>query len=37
MKTANDLRKFISSIDHRGYPAYKELRGSYDFSDYVYR
>ena len=25
----------LRSIDHRGYPAYKSLKGSYDFGDYV--
>ena len=25
----------MRSIDHRSYPAYKELRGQYDFTDYV--
>jgi len=35
MQTAMDLRNKLQSIDHRGYPAYKELRGQYDFRDYV--
>lgn len=35
MQTAMDLRNKLKSIDHRGYPAYKELRGQYDFRDYV--
>lgn len=35
MKTANDLRNKLREIDHRGYPAYKDLRGEYDFRDYV--
>ena len=35
IKTDIDLRRKIQSIDHRGYPAYKDLRGSYDFSDYI--
>ena len=34
MKKALDLRKNIQAIDHRGYPAYKELRGVYDFGAY---
>ena len=25
----------LRGIDHRGYPAYKSLKGSYDFGDYV--
>ena len=35
MQTAMELRNKLKSIDHRGYPAYKELRGQYDFKDYM--
>ncbi len=35
MKSAVELRSKLRSIDHRGYPAYKDLRGQYDFKDYV--
>ena len=35
MKSAEDLRSKLRSIDHRGYPAYKDLKGEYDFGDYV--
>ncbi len=35
MNTATELRTKLRSIDHRGYPAYKELRGQYRFGDYV--
>lgn len=35
MQTSLDLRTKLKSIDHRGYPAYKDLRGQYDFKDYV--
>ncbi len=35
MKNKNDLRQSLLSIDHRGYPAYKSLRGEYDFGEYV--
>ncbi len=35
MKTSNELQGKLRSIDHRGYPAYKELRGEYDFGGYV--
>lgn len=35
MKTASELRTKLHSIDHRGYPAYKELRGEYDFGEYM--
>ncbi len=35
MKSSEELRNMIRSIDHRGYPAYKELRGQYDFGTFV--
>ena len=35
MNTAAELRTKLRNIDHRGYPAYKELRGQYQFGDYV--
>ena len=35
MRTAVELRNKLNQIDHRGYPAYKELKGRYDFKDYV--
>ena len=35
MNTATELRTKLRSIDHRGYPAYKELKGQYNFGDYV--
>lgn len=35
MKTANDLRQKLREIDHRGYPAYKDLRGEYSFGEYI--
>ena len=31
MKSANELRILLRSIDHKGYPAYKSLTGSYQF------
>lgn len=34
MKTSNDLRRELRAIDHRGYPAYKSLAGSYQFGDF---
>ena len=34
MKTCNDLKNKLREIDHKGYPAYKELQGQYDFQDY---
>ena len=35
MKSAQDLRRLLESIYRKGYPAYKDTRGSYDFTDYV--
>ena len=35
MKTAEELRTKLRAIDHRGYPAYKELKGEYDFREYI--
>lgn len=35
MKKASELEYLLKSIDHKGYPAYKSLAGSYDFTDYV--
>ena len=35
MKTKEDLLRMLRSIDHRGYPAYKSLAGSYDFGTYA--
>ncbi len=35
MKSAQDLRSLLLSIDHRGYPAYKDTKGSYRFPDYI--
>lgn len=35
MQSGIELRNKLKSIDHRGYPAYKELKGQYDFKDYV--
>ena len=35
MKTHLDLNKHLLSIDHRGYPAYKDLQGSYSFPEYM--
>lgn len=34
MKTESDLRQLLYSIDHKGYPAYKGTRGSYQFGKY---
>lgn len=35
MNTATELRNKLRSIDHKGYPAYKDLKGQYQFGDYV--
>lgn len=35
MKNSNDLRKALYSIDGRGYKAYKDLEGMYEFGDYI--
>ncbi len=35
MKPGTELRKEIQSIDHRGYPAYKQLAGSWKFEKYI--
>ena len=35
MNQSQDLRRLLESIDHKGYPAYKTVQGSYDFKDYI--
>ena len=35
MKSSNDLRTALRAIDHKGYPAYKSLAGSYQFGNYI--
>lgn len=35
MKTANELKQLLYSIDRKGYPAYKGIKGSYRFEKYV--
>lgn len=35
MQTAADLRALLARIDRRGYPAYKDTKGTYQFSDYI--
>lgn len=34
MKTKQELQTILRQIDHKGYPAYKQLRGSYRFDGY---
>lgn len=35
MQSSADLRNLLNRIDHRGYPAYKDTRGAYQFPGYV--
>ena len=35
MKTKEDLRALLLSIDHKGYPAYKETKGKWSWGTYV--
>ena len=35
MKSSKDLRNLLDTIDHRGYPAYKETAGAWRFDNYV--
>ena len=35
MQTSNELDALLSRIDHRGYPAYKDTRGQYQFPGYI--
>lgn len=35
MKNQSELRAHLRAIDRRSYPAYKELRGSYSFGEFV--
>ncbi|MHC4259974.1 MAG: ABC-ATPase domain-containing protein, partial [Planctomycetota bacterium] len=37
MKNQDDLRTALHRIDGRGYKAYKDLKGVYDFDDYLLR
>ncbi|MEE3419632.1 MAG: ABC-ATPase domain-containing protein [Lachnospiraceae bacterium] len=36
MQTSIDLKMKLRKIDHRGYPAYKELKGTYSFPGYTF-
>ena len=36
MNTSQQLRDHLRRIDHRGYPAYKDLAGVYQFQGYVF-
>lgn len=35
MKSAQQLRELLESIDRKSYPAYKSAQGAYNFADYV--
>ena len=35
MKTSAELRAALRAIDHRSYPAYKSLAGSWSFGQYT--
>lgn len=35
MKSAENLRGLLESIDRKSYPAYKSAQGAYDFGDYA--
>ena len=35
MQSSTDLRSLLNRIDHRGYPAYKDTRGMYQFPGYA--
>lgn len=36
MKSSNDLRALLRSIDRKSYPAYKELAGCWQFKSYLF-
>ena len=35
MQNMNDLRALLERIDHKGYPAYKDTKGEYNFGSYI--
>lgn len=35
MRSDRDLKNILERIDHRGYPAYKDTRGEYQFGGYI--
>lgn len=35
MKTSDELRRMLTEIDRRSYPAYKDIKGRYSFGRYV--
>lgn len=35
MQSSSDLKSLLNRIDHRGYPAYKDTKGIYQFPGYI--
>ena len=35
LRNHQDLQRLLLSIDGRGYPAYREMKGEYDFGEYT--
>ena len=35
MKNSEDLRRMLRAVDHKSYPAYKDLRGTYSFGSFL--
>lgn len=35
MQSSTELKNILQRIDHKGYPAYKDTKGSYEFPGYV--
>ena len=35
MQSSTELRSLLNRIDHRGYPAYKDTKGAYQFPGYI--
>ena len=35
MKSSSELRTLLRSVDHKSYPAYKSLAGSYQFGNFM--
>jgi predicted ABC-class ATPase len=35
MSTNDDLRQVLNRIDGKGYPAYKDIRGEYEFPGFT--
>lgn len=36
MQSAVELKQLLDRIDHRGYPAYKDTKGQYQFQGYIF-